>query len=353
MRLIERIRDPRQAPAVVAELSGNHRQRYAEAAGLVRAAAEAGAHAVKLQTYTPESLTLDCGGESFVVKEGLWKGQTLSQLYAKACTPYEWHRPLAALAKGLGIELFSSPFDEAAVDFLEESLDPPLYKIASFELTHIPLLRRVGAAGKPVLLSVGMAKEAEIAEALQALEQGRCPETILLKCVSAYPSRPEDARLRALPALAARFRCLVGLSDHTLGDAVPVAAAALGARVIEKHLVASRESDAVDAAFSLEPEELARLVRATRDAHAALGEAASIGPVASERACLEHRRSIYVARDVARGERLTAENLRVARPAFGLHPRNWDAALGKRAARPLKAGSPLAPGDWEEPPAPA
>lgn len=344
MRLIDRILDPSQPPVLVAELSGNHGQSFETAKRIIRAAAEAGADAVKLQTYTADSITLDSDRPEFVAQEGLWKGQRLHALYQKACTPYAWHRPLADFAAELGIPLFSAPFDEAAVDFLEETLDPPLYKIASFELTHVPLLERVAQTGKPVILSSGMASEEEVAEAVATLRRPGGAPIVLLKCVSAYPSQPEGFNLRSMQALAARFGCPVGLSDHTLTNEVAIAAVALGARVIEKHLTDARAAGGIDAGFSLEPEEFAQLAVQIRRTHAALGSPA-IQATLQDESEKRYRRSIYASRAIALGELFTPDNIRVVRPAFGLPPKRWRDLLGRRATRDIREGSPLEPRD--------
>lgn len=340
MALLDRILDPAQPPAIVAELSGNHGQRLDTARRIIAAAAEAGAHAVKLQTYTPDSITLDSDRPEFTVQGGLWHGRRLHDLYAQACTPYKWHAELAAFARELGIELFSTPFDEAAVDFLEESLRPRLYKIASFELTHLPLLKKVAQTRKPVVLSTGMGSEQEIAEAVATLRQHGAPEVVLLKCVSAYPSEPEGFNLRSMASMAERFNCPCGLSDHTLGNEIAIAAVALGARLVEKHLTDDRQAGGIDAGFSLEPAELASLVQQSRRAHVALG-CPKIAGSPQDAGQTHFRRSIYASRDIKAGQPFTAKNLRIARPSLGLAPKHWEALLGRPAKRDLPAGTPL------------
>jgi N-acetylneuraminate synthase len=338
--MIDRILDYTAPPLVVAELSGNHGQNLDTARRIVAAAAEAGADAVKLQTYTPDSITLDSDREEFVVQGGLWHGRRLYELYGQACTPYEWHAPLAKYARSLGIEIFSTPFDESAVDFLEDAIAPELYKISSFELTHIPLLKRTAQARKPVVLSTGMASESEIEEAVSTLRDNGAPEIILLKCVSAYPSEPAGFNLRSMQRIATRFDCLTGLSDHTLTNEVAVASVALGARLIEKHVTDSRAGDGIDAGFSLEPYELAELVAQTRRAHAALGSP-TIGSSEQDEKQTHFRRSIYASKAIKEGERFTTENLRIVRPSLGLAPKHWEKILTQKAKRDHPAGTPL------------
>ncbi|MGH8018557.1 MAG: pseudaminic acid synthase [Opitutaceae bacterium] len=332
------------APFIIAELSGNHQQRIDNAFRLVDAAAEAGANAVKLQTYTPDTITLPARTKHFRAGEGLWDGRYLHDLYGEAMTPWEWHAPLAAHARERGLICFSTPFDETAVDFLEREMRPPLYKIASFEMNHLPLLRRVAATRKPVIMSTGMATENEIASAVRTLKQGGCPALVLLKCVSAYPARADDFNLRALTLLRSRFGAPAGLSDHTLTDEVALGAIALGGCVVEKHLALDRRGGAIDAGFSLEPAEFARLVRAIRTLHAALGKAV-LGPSHQDRSQRRFRRSIFVSKKLLRGEKFTADNLKIVRPADGLDPARWDSVLGRAASRPLEAGHPLRESD--------
>ncbi len=326
---------------VVAELSANHHGDYDEAARLVTAAAEAGADAVKLQTYSPDTMTLDCDAEPFRVKGGtLWDGATLYDLYRRAMTPWDWHPRLMQLAASLGLDCFSSPFDETAVDFLEK-LDVPAHKVASFELVDLPLLERIGRTGRPVIASTGMASREEIREALDTLRAAGAREVALLQCTSAYPAPPEEMNLRTIPDLVQRFGVPVGLSDHTLGHDVAVAAVALGACIVEKHFTLSREVEGPDSAFSMEPDELRALVQAVRTTERALGEP-RYAPSAREAASRAFRRSIFVVRDVAAGEVLTRENLRVIRPADGLAPKHLGEVLGRRARCDLERGMPLA-----------
>ena len=327
-------------PFVIAELSGNHNGEIDRARRLIDAAAKAGADAVKLQTYTPDTITLDHDGPGFRLEEGLWAGRTLHDLYAEAHTPYAWHAPLFAHAREAGIILFSSVFDETAVALLE-GLDAPAYKIASFEAVDLPLIARTAATGKPLIISTGMTSPPEIAAALETARAHGCGEVALLHCVSAYPARFSDANLATIARLAADFSCVAGLSDHTPGTVAAVAAVALGAAVIEKHVTLARADGGPDAAFSLEPAELAQLVRDCRDAHAALGEASYARGV-EESANRTYRRSLYVVADVAAGAALTEAHVRSIRPGFGLAPGEIGAVLGHLAARDLKRGEPLA-----------
>jgi pseudaminic acid synthase len=317
-------------PFVIAELSGNHNGELQRALDLVSAAAAAGAVCVKLQTYRADTLTLDVREGEFVIEDprSLWKGRSLYDLYEEAHTPWEWHEPIMRHAEGLGMVCFSSPFDETAVDFLE-GLGVPAYKIGSFECTHLPLLRRVAATGKPVILSTGMATLAEIDEAVRTLREGGCGDLALLKCTSNYPASPENSHLRTLPHLRELFGCEVGLSDHTLGIGAAVAAVALGAVIIEKHLTLARADGGVDSAFSLEPKELEALMVETERAWQALGEV-RYGPSESEKAAARRRRSLYLSADVAAGEVLTVDKVKVVRPGHGLAPKYLDLVLGRR-----------------------
>ncbi|TVT39227.1 pseudaminic acid synthase [Hymenobacter setariae] len=330
---------PEFPPFIIAEMSGNHNQSLDRALALVDAAAAAGVHALKLQTYTADTISMDTG---FVIREegkSLWEGKSLYQLYKEAYTPWEWHAAIFERARQHGLLAFSSPFDESAVDFLE-SLDVPAYKIASFENAHWPLLRRVAATGKPVIVSTGAATLSEIDEAVRVLRNAGCRELVLLKCTSTYPASPATTNLRTIPVLAETFGCPVGLSDHTMGVGASVAAVALGACVIEKHFTLRRADGGVDSSFSLEPEELKLLVEETERAHQALGTVQLCVQTSEEKSRI-FKRSIYVARPVAAGEELTADNLRIIRPGDGLLPRHWDVVLGRRAARALQPGTPL------------
>ncbi|MDU4959266.1 MAG: pseudaminic acid synthase [Sporomusaceae bacterium] len=331
-------------PLIVAEMSGNHNHSMERALAMVDAAAAAGVQAVKLQTYTADTMTLDRHDGAFKVEDpqSLWSGRTLYDLYSEAYTPWEWHKPIFDRCREHGIIGFSSPFDATAVDFLEE-LDVPCYKIASFELTDLPLIRKVAATRKPLILSTGMATAAEIDEAIRTAQAAGNGEVILLKCTSTYPASPENSNLLTLPHLRGLFNCEVGLSDHTLGIGVAVAAVALGASLLEKHFTLARADGGVDAAFSLEPAELRQLVEETKRAHAALGSIV-YGASALEEQSLKHRRSLYIAKDMKAGELLTPQNLRIIRPGLGLPPKYWDVVVGRRINCDLEQGTPFR---WE------
>ncbi|MCL2654211.1 MAG: pseudaminic acid synthase [Coriobacteriia bacterium] len=324
---------------VIAELSANHDGSLERARQTVKAAAAAGADAIKIQTYTADTLTLDCALPPFRIEEGLWAGRTLYELYQEAATPWEWHRELRDLAYKEGILFFSTPFDDTAVDFLEE-LEVPLYKIASFELIDIPLLKKVAATHKPVILSAGMATIAEVEEAVTTLREGGSGEVTLLKCTSAYPALPAEANLLTIPDMYERFACGVGLSDHTLGSAVAVAAVALGATVVEKHFTLDRSGGGPDDSFSMEPEEFAPMITDIRIAALARGKV-QYEPTGSQSASLRFRRSLFVVQDISAGEMFTKENVRCIRPSDGLHPRYYEAVLGKCASCDVKRGTPL------------
>ncbi|CAI8768609.1 Pseudaminic acid synthase [Pseudomonas sp. IT-P2] len=330
-------------PFIIAEMSGNHNQSLDVALQIVEAAAKAGAHALKLQTYTAETMTLDLAEGEFFIKDpnSLWAGTSLYDLYEKAHTPWEWHVPIFARAKELGMLAFSTPFDDSAVDFLE-SLDVPAYKIASFENTDLPLIRRVAATGKPLIISTGMASLAELDETVRAAREAGCKDLVLLKCTSTYPATPTNSNLRTIPHLRELFGCEVGLSDHSMGVGVSVAAVALGATVVEKHFTLDRAAGGVDASFSLEPAELASLVVETERAWQAMGQV-HYGVTEAEQKSLVYRRSLYVTADMAAGEPFTAANVRAIRPGLGLPPKHTDAVLGRRARQPIKRGTPL---DW-------
>lgn len=326
---------------VIAELSGNHSQDFELAQNMVKAAAGAGVDAIKLQTYTADSMTLDVAADDFMITEenSLWQGESLYNLYAKAATPYEWHKPLFELANSLGMLAFSSPFDEDAVDFLDD-LGVPCFKIASFELTDIPLITRAAATGKPLIMSTGMASCGEIEEALDAAKSAGAKDIVLLKCTSTYPASEENTNLHTIADMRARFNTQIGLSDHTLGTAVAVASVALGATVIEKHFVMDRSAGGVDAAFSLEPKEFARLVTETRSVARAMGDVVYGGSDVEQKS-KKYRRSIYVCQNIKKGQTFTRENLKVIRPSTGLEPKHFNAVLGKVASEDLPRGTAL------------
>jgi pseudaminic acid synthase len=324
-------------PFVIAEMSGNHNQSLDRALEIVAEAAAAGAHAIKLQTYTADTMTIP-GALTINDPGSLWKGRELHELYKEAYTPWEWHKPIFDKAKELGLIAFSTPFDETAVDFLEE-LGVSAYKIASFENTDLPLLKKVASTGKPVIISSGAASVADLDEAMQALRSFNC-EVVLLKCTSTYPSTPENTNLLTIPHMRELFKCHIGLSDHTMGIGVSIGAVALGARVIEKHFTLRRADGGVDSAFSIEPEELKALVIESERAFQALGTI-HYGVLNAEKKSLEYKRSVYVVKDIAAGEPFTKENLRVIRPGYGLLPKFYDTVLGKSAKSDIKAGTPL------------
>ncbi|PIC94691.1 pseudaminic acid synthase [Sporosarcina sp. P26b] len=331
-------------PFIIAEMSGNHNQSLERALHLVDLAAEAGVDAVKLQTYTPDTMTLAIHtGEFFIESDtNLWKGQSLYTLYEEAYTPWEWHEAIFARCKDHGILGFSSPFDETAVDFLE-TLDVPAYKIASFENVDIPLIRKVAATGKPIIISTGMASLAELDEVVQTVRSQGNEQLILLKCTSTYPATPTNSNLLTIPHLQQLFGTEVGLSDHTMGVGTSIAAVALGATVIEKHFTTSREDGGVDAAFSMEPHELKLLVEESERAWQSLGKI-QYGPTTAELASLEHRRSLYIGEDLQVGDVLTEDNVRIIRPAHGLAPKYLDLVLGKTIKTDAVTGTPLS---WE------
>jgi pseudaminic acid synthase len=325
---------------IIAELSANHNQDLEEARRLVRMARECGADAVKLQTYTPDTITIRSDRPEFRIGAGsLWAGQTLHDLYGQAYTPWEWQPVLKQLADDIGIQLFSTPFDPTAVDFLEQ-MNVPAYKVASFELVDLPLIEKIAQTGKPIILSTGMASLVEIGEAVDAAERGGASEIALLKCSSGYPAPPEEMNLRTIPHMAEAFGVPVGLSDHTLGISIPVAAVALGACIVEKHFTVSRSVDGPDSAFSLEPHEFRSMVDAVRAAEKALGQVSyEVGQ--KEAASRGFRRSLYVVTEMHPGEVFSADNLRSIRPADGLPPKYLGHFLGRRAVRNIVAGTPL------------
>ncbi len=331
-------------PFVIAEMSGNHNQSLERALKIVEAAAAAGAHALKLQTYTAETMTLDINEGEFVINDpnSLWNGRSLYDLYQEAHTPWDWHKPIFDRCRELGMIGFSTPFDSTSVDFLED-LNVPLYKIASFENIDIPLIRKVAVTGKPIIMSTGMATVAELSEAVEAMRDAGNDNIVLLKCTSSYPSTPESTNIRTIPHLRDMFDVQVGLSDHSMGIGVAAAAVALGATVVEKHFTLSRAEGGVDSAFSLEPAEMKALVIETERAWQALGEI-SYGVTEKEAGSRKVRRSLYVAEDMKAGEPFTEKNLRAIRPGSGLHPKYYERLMGKRVKTDLKRGTPVT---WE------
>lgn len=328
-------------PFVIAEMSGNHNQSLERALEIVEAAAKTGAHALKIQTYTPDTMTLDIDEREFHISDpkSLWAGTSLYKLYGEAYTPWEWHAPIFKRARELGMIPFSTPFDDTAVDFLE-TLEMDCYKIASFENTDLPLIRRVAATGKPVIISTGMATVAELDETVRAAREAGCRDLILLKCTSTYPATAANTNILTIPHLRELFGCEVGLSDHTMGVGVSVASVALGASVVEKHFTLSRADGGVDSTFSMEPAEMAQLVVETERAWQALGHVA-YGPTAAEMKSLQFRRSLYVSQDIKAGEMLTKENLRAIRPGLGLPTKFMDVFLGKCVTSDVPRGTPL------------
>lgn len=331
-------------PFIIAEMSGNHSQSLEKALRIVESAAEAGADALKLQTYTAETMTLDIQEGDFFIDDpnSLWQGTSLYNLYQKAYTPWEWHEPIFDRCRELGLIPFSTPFDATAVDFLEE-LDVPCYKIASFENTDLPLIRKAASTGKPLIISTGMATVAELDETVRVARESGCKDLVLLKCTSTYPATPENTNLLTLPHLRELFRCQAGLSDHTMGVGVGVAGVALGATVIEKHFTTSRAEGGVDAEFSMEPEEMRALVVETERAWKSLGQV-SYGPTNTEKASLKHRRSLYITENLDAGDPVTEENLRAIRPGNGLPPKFYEQLLGKTVKSAVKKGTPVSLG---------
>lgn len=328
-------------PFIIAEMSGNHNHSLNRALQIVEAAYKAGVHALKLQTYTADTMTLDIHEGDFYINEpqSLWKGYSLYDLYKKAYTPWEWHKPIFERCKELGIIGFSTPFDESAVDFLEE-LEVPCYKVASFENTDLPLIRKIAKTGKPMIISTGMATIAELDETVRTAKEAGCKDLILLKCTSTYPASCEDSNILTIPHIEKLFQCQVGLSDHTLGIGVAVASIALGATVIEKHFTLSRAEGGVDAAFSLETEEMKQLVSETKRAWQALGKI-TYGPTFAEKSSLNLKRSLYITEDMQKGDTLTKDNLRAIRPGMGLSPKYYDVLIGKQIKQNVKKGTPV------------
>jgi len=329
-------------PFIIAEMSGNHNQSLDRALAIVEAAAKAGVHALKLQTYTADTMTLDLKEGEFFIDDpnSLWQGRSLYELYQEAYTPWEWHEPIFKRCQELGLIGFSTPFDETAVDFLE-SLNVPCYKIASFENTDIPLIRKVASTGKPMIISTGMATVAELDETVRAAREAGCEDLVLLKCTSTYPATPNNTNLLTIPHLRELFGVQVGLSDHTMGVGAAVASVALGARVIEKHFTLSRADGGVDSTFSMEPSEMAQLVVESGRAWQALGEV-RYGSTQAEESSRMFRRSLYVVQDIKAGEVLTRENVRAVRPGLGLSPKYLDMVLGMTVKLDISIGTPLA-----------
>ncbi|OOE36940.1 pseudaminic acid synthase [Salinivibrio kushneri] len=343
IKIAGRLIGPQHPPYIIAEMSANHNGSLELAKQTLSMAKACGADAVKMQSYTADTITLDCDHDEFQIKGGLWDGYSLHQLYRWAQTPFEWHKPLFDHARKEGITLFSSPFDCSAIDLLED-LNAPAYKIASFEAIDLPLIRYAAQTGKPMIISTGMADETEIAEAVATARDNGCRELVLLHCISAYPAPIEQSHLRTIPTLASRYQTLAGLSDHSLTNTAAITAVALGACVIEKHVMLSEDSGGPDAAFSLTPPALSALCEQTHAAWQALGQSA-LTTRKAEASNRQFRRSLYVCEDIASGEPLTADNVRSIRPGFGLAPKHYDAVIGKRATRALIKGTALS---WED-----
>ncbi len=331
-------------PFVIAEMSGNHNQSLERALEIVEAAARAGAHGLKIQTYTADTMTLDISEGEFFISDpnSLWQGKSLYSLYQQAYTPWEWHKPIFDRCKELGVIGFSTPFDATAVDFLE-SLDVPCYKIASFENTDLPLIRKVASTGKPMIISTGMATVADLDETVRTARESGCKDLILLKCTSTYPATPDNTNILTISHMRDLFNTQVGLSDHTMGIGVAVASVALGATVIEKHFTLSRADGGVDSTFSMEPEEMRQLVIETERAWLSLGKI-SYGVTEAEKKSLIYRRSLYITKDMQAGDTLTIDNLRAVRPGLGLSPKYYDILLGKSIHKNIKAGTPF---NWD------
>lgn len=344
IQIVDREIGSSHPPFIIAEMSGNHNQSLERALEIVEAAAKSGVHALKIQTYTADTMTLNVEGEGFDIEDegNLWRGRNLYDLYKEAYTPWEWHKPIFDRARELGIIPFSTPFDETAVDFLEE-LEVPIYKIASFENNDIPLIKKVAATGKPMIISTGMATVAELDETVRAAREAGCKDLILLKCTSTYPAIADNTNISTIPHMRELFDVQVGLSDHTMGTGVAVASVALGVTVIEKHFTLSRADGGVDAAFSMEPDEMAELVVETERAWKAMGNV-TYGPTEKEKASLKFRRSIYVAKDIEAGEAFTKDNIKVIRPGYGLAPKYYEQVLSMQANKKLTVGTPLS---WE------
>lgn len=340
IKIHNRIIDKDTPVFIVAELSANHNQSFDIAVKTIKAMKEAGADAVKLQTYTPDTITIDCDNKYFKIKQGtIWDGKTLYNLYKEAYTPWEWQPELKRVAEDLGLICFSTPFDKTAVDFLEK-MDVPCYKIASFEITDTPLIEYISSKGKPVIISTGIATLSDIKEAINACKRMGNNSIILLKCTSAYPAPYGEINLKTIPDMAKRFKCPVGLSDHTLGISVPIAAVTIGAKIIEKHFILDRKLGGPDAAFSVEPEEFKQMVKSVREVEKALGEV-SYKLTEGMKKSREHSRSLFVVKDIKKGEVFTKENIKSIRPGYGLSPKYLRNVLGKKARKDIKRGTPL------------
>jgi pseudaminic acid synthase len=341
MRIDEKEIGRNSTPFIIAEMSGNHNQSLKRALEIVDAAAKTGAHALKIQTYTPDTMTLDLDESEFYISDpkSLWAGSSLYKLYGEAYTPWDWHKPIFDKARELGMIAFSTPFDHTAVDFLE-GLDVPCYKIASFENTDLPLIRRVAATGKPLIISTGMASIAELDDTVKAAREAGCKDLILLKCTSTYPATAGNTNIITIPHMRELFGCEVGLSDHTMGVGVSVASVALGATVIEKHFTLNRADGGVDSTFSMEPAEMMQLVEETERAWQALGKV-SYGATEAEKKSIVFRRSLYVVKDLKAGDVLTAENVRAIRPGLGLPPKYLEIVLGREVNQNIKKGTPI------------
>ncbi|QEY20489.1 MULTISPECIES: pseudaminic acid synthase [unclassified Psychrobacillus] len=341
IKILDQLVGSNRSPFIIAEMSGNHNHSLERALKIVEEASKAGAHALKIQTYTADTMTLNIENLDFKIEdsENLWDGQNLYELYQQAYTPWEWHKPIFDRARELGMIAFSTPFDDTAVDFLEE-LDVPLYKIASFENTDLPLIKKVASTGKPMIVSTGMATVAELDELVRTAREAGCEDLILLKCTSTYPATPNYTNISTIPHMSELFDVQVGLSDHTMGIGVAVASVALGATVIEKHFTLSRADGGVDSAFSMEPSEMKELVIETERAWQAMGKV-TYGPTEVEKASLKFRRSIYVAKDINSGEKFTKENIKIVRPGYGLEPKYYEKIINKLARKDYKAGTPI------------
>ncbi len=341
VNIVGRFIGQNHSPFIIAEMSGNHNQSLERALDIIEAAAKAGAHALKIQTYTPDTMTIDLDEREFHISDpnSLWAGNSLYKLYGEAYTPWEWHKPIFDRARDLGIIPFSTPFNETALDFLE-SLDVPFYKIASFENTDLPLIRRVAGTGKPLIISTGMATVAELDETVRAAREAGCKDLVLLKCTSTYPATAENTNILTIPHLRKLFDCEVGLSDHTIGLGVSLASVALGATVIEKHFTLNRADGGVDSTFSMEPAEMAQLVMESERAWQALGQV-SYGPTLAEKKSIQFRRSLYIVQELKAGDVLTRENVRAIRPGFGLPTKYFELILGKTVKKDVKLGTAL------------